>query len=314
MRFWFSVLLLMGLTACAAQPTAAPVPPPTATPARPAPPVLGSFDSGSVANINLDDYPIIPTIGPAAIAVYKAGIAEGNNPHVFSKLGDCMTENPYFLGPFSAGQYDLGEYQSLQTVIDQFAGISSRGQSWDKDSFATVGLASASGFNVAGPLNAMWADPKWCQGGETPLACEYRVTHASLALLMFGTNDVTYTEPDKFDFYLRTLVEESLARNVLPLLSTFPTRPEEPEQSRLFNQIVAKIADDYDLPLINLNRALKDLPHEGVDPNDTSHLSVPPDKRVDVFSAENLQYGFTVRNLVTLQAMEAVLTAVASSQ
>jgi hypothetical protein len=310
MRFWFSILLLIGLTACAAQPTATPIPPPTATPARPAPPVLGNFDSASVANINLDNYPIIPAIGPAAIAIYKAGIAGGNQARVFSKLGDCMTENPYFLGPFSAGQYDLGDYQSLQTVIDQFAGVSSRGEGWDNDSFATVGLASASGFNVAGPLNAMWADPKWCKGGETPLACEYRVTRSSLALLMFGTNDVTYTEPDKFDFYLRTLVDESLARDVLPLLSTFPTRPEEPEQSRVFNQIVATIADDYGLPLINLNRALKDLPHEGVDPNDTIHLSVPPDKRVDVFSPETLQYGFTVRNLVTLQALEAVLTAV----
>jgi hypothetical protein len=31
---------------------------------------------------------------------------------------------------------------------------------------------------------------------------------------------------------------------------------------------------------------------------------------VDVFTKDNLQYGFTMRNLVTLQALDAVLKAV----
>ena len=37
---------------------------------------------------------------------------------------------------------------------------------------------------------------------------------------------------------------------------------------------------------------------------------IPPDGRVDVFSTENLGYGFTQRNLVTLQALDVVLRAV----
>jgi hypothetical protein len=283
---------------------------PLAAPTRPAPPKLGAFDPASVKDIKLDDYPVIPVISPEAVATYRAGISAGNNPHVFSKLGDCMTENAYFLSPFSAKQYDLGAYADLQPVIDQFAGAPARQGDWTQDSFATPGLAAAKGFNVAGPLDPTWANPKWCHGGESPAACEYRVAKPSLAIIMFGTNDASYTDAASYDYYLRTLVSLTLQNGTLPLLNTFPTRPEAADKSLLLNQIVIKIATDYGVPLVNLNRALEALPNHGVDPKDTIHLSVPADQRVDVFSAQNLQAGFTVRNLVTLQALQAVLTAV----
>ena len=307
MRRWFLLLVCL-LTACTSATLATPTP---SAPTRPAPPVLGGFDPATVADIALDDYAIIPEIGAQAKAIYQAGIAAGNNPRVFSKLGDCMTENPNFLAPFSAGQYELGEYASLQTVIEQFAGTPARaGQGWTDDSFATVGFAAASGFNIAGPLDPIWANPKWCTAGESPLACEYRVAKPSLAIIMFGTNDVTYTNADTYNFYLRTLVATTLDHNILPLLNTFPTRPEDPAKSLLLNQIVVKVALDYGVPLVNLNRALEPLPHHGVDPADTIHLNVPPSARTDVFTTENLHYGFPMRNLVTLQTLEAVLDGV----
>jgi len=281
-----------------------------ALPARPAPPKRGTFDPASVSSIRLSDYPVIPVIGPGVVALYRAGLARGNNPRVFSKLGDCMTETEYFMAPFALRNYDLGSYTDLQAVIDQFAGVPARQGDWQKDSFATTGLAAAQGFNVAGPLDPTWANPQWCKSGESPAACEYRVARPSLAVIMFGTNDATYTEPAAYDYYMRTLVALTLDNGVVPLLNTFPTRPEAPEKSLLMNQIVVKVAADYGVPLVNLNRALEALPNHGVDPQDTIHLSVPADKRVDVFSAQNLQAGFTVRNLVTLQALQAVLQAV----
>ena len=293
--------------------TAAPTTVPTVaatTIARPATPVFGAFDLKSVSSIKLDDFPVIPAISATARAIYQAGIAAGHNPRVFSKLGDSMTENPYFLVTFSQGQFDLGQYRDLQAVLDHYQGVPARSGNWDKDSFATVGLASASGFNVAAPLDATWADPKWCHGGESPAACEYRVASPSVALIMFGTNDVGLTDAASYDFFLRSLIEQTIDSGVLPLLSTFPTRPENPDKSLLLNQIVVKVAEDYDIPLVNLNRALEPLPNHGVNPADTIHMSVPPDGRVDRFTADDLQYGFTMRNLVTLQALQAVLKAV----
>ncbi|MCL5996087.1 MAG: SGNH/GDSL hydrolase family protein [Chloroflexi bacterium] len=300
------IALILGAVACATAPSTTP----TATTRRPPAPVLGQFDPASVSSIKLEDYPIVPAVSPSMREVYQAGLQQGNNPNVFAKLGDCMTENPYFLGPFSQGKYDLGEYKSLKPVIDQFIGHPTRGKDWTQDSFATVGLASASGFNIAAPLDSTWADPKWCTAGESPLACEYRVTRPSIAVIMFGTNDVNYTDAATYDFYLRTIISETLGHNIVPILNTFPTRPEDPQKSLLLNQIVVRVAQDYDVPLVNLNRALEELPNHGVNPQDTTHLTTPPDERVDVFTPENLKTGFTVRNLVTLQALEAVLKVV----
>ena len=307
------------LGACGPAATASPpanTPPPTAVPtvaaaaiARPATPVFGSFNPSSVSSIKLGDFPVIPAISATARAIYQAGLGRGHNPRVFSKLGDCMTENPFILVTFAQGQYNLGPYSDLQAVLDHYKGVPARSGGWAKDSFATVGLASASGFNVAAPLDATWADPKWCHGGESPATCEYRVASPSVALIMFGTNDVGLTDAASYDFFLRSLIEQTIDSGVLPLLSTFPTRPENPDKSRLLNQIVVKVAEDYDIPLVNLNRALEPLPNHGVNSADTIHMSVPPDGRVDRFTADDLQYGFTMRNLVTLQVLAAVLRA-----
>lgn len=311
-------LLVTGLLAACAPaspvptPTLTALPSPAAAPSaqRPAPPVFGQFDPASVADIHLDDYPVVPEVSPAMRALYQAGLARGNNPRVFSKLGDCMTENPNFLGQFGEGRYNLGEYGYLKEVVDHFSGVPARGSGWDQDSFATIGLAAASGFNIAGPLDPTWANPQWCSAGESPLACEYRVAQPAFAVIMFGTNDVTYSTPADYNYYLRTIVIQTLDHDVVPILSTFPTRPEDEAKSLLLNQIVVRVALDYNIPLMNLSRALEPLPFHGVDPKDTIHLSVPEDKRVDNFAGENLQAGFTVRNLVTLQALDAVWRAV----
>jgi hypothetical protein len=291
-KIFFLILVLAVATACSS--STAP------TIKHPPLPQLGTFDPSTVKDIKLDSYPVVPAISENAKLIYQSALKAGNNPKAFSKLGDCMTENPYFLGPFGAGQFDLGSHASLKGVLDYF----------DSESFSRKGYAAAGGFNVAGPLDSTWSDPTVCKGGESPLACEYRTHKPSIALIMFGTNDVSYTEPDAYNYYLRSIISQTLDANVLPVLSTFPTRPENPQKSVLLNQIAIKVAQDYDLPLINLSRALEPLPHHGVDPADTIHLSAPPDKRVDVLTTENLQFGFTVRNLVSLQALEAVLAAV----
>jgi hypothetical protein len=308
-----AVVAVLLLSAC--QPAATPAPTTEAKAAlptlvSPALPPLDAFDPASVAGIDLAAYPVIPTISANARAIYQTGLARGNRPGVFSKLGDCMTENPYFLVTLADGDYDLGQYSALADVIDYFSQAPARTEQWDKNSFATVGLAAASGFNIAGPLDATWADPAWCKGGESPAACEYRWAQPSVAIIMFGTNDVAYTDAATYNYFLRTLVADTVSRGILPLLNTFPTRPEDPEKSLLLNRIVVRVAEDYDVPLINLNQALEPLPYHGVDPNDTIHLSVPADQQVDYFTPDHLESGFTMRNLVTLQALQAVLAAV----
>lgn len=263
-------------------------------------PVLGEFDPADVADIDLSEIPILPEISDPARQVYERALEQGRSPNSFAKVGDCMTDTPLFLVPLGDGEYDLGEHDELQTVVEQYT-------TGEINSFNRKSQAAAGGFNTASIVDSMWANPEFCEPGETPLACEFRITEPSVAVIMFGTNDVQYLDAAQFDYFLRSIVVETLRNDTLPLLSTFPVRPEFPEQTKLFNQIVVKVAQDYDMPLINLWRALEDLPNQGVDPEDPTHMTAPEDELVCYFIDENMQAGFNVRNLLTLQALDAVL-------
>ncbi len=265
-------------------------------------PVLGDLDLEVVAQIDLSAYPEVPPISENAVSIYQGGVERGSDPHAFIKVGDCMTHNPYFLIPFGAGEYNLGQYAALQSAIDYF-------RQSDFDSFARESQASAGGFNAASVLDSLWANPQYCQSGETPLSCEQRIVKPSLALIMFGTNDVFSLNEAQFDYALRQVVVETIRNGTLPVLSTFPQRPEFPDKAVLFNQIVAQIAGDYDVPLINLWLALQTLPNLGVDPIDTTHMTVPASGAACYFVGDNLQFGFNVRNLLTLQTLNAVIEA-----
>jgi hypothetical protein len=331
----FITLLLVGLLLAACVPTATPtVPPPTVTEVFPTPtaeadtggveaiaasidltpPTLGDFDPASVADIDINDYPVMPEVTAHARAIYARGLAEGHNPKRFSKIGDCMTAAEAFLTPFGTDDYNLGTYTDLQPVIDYYGSVPARGEGFDLDSFANPGLSTASGFNSASVLDPTWANPNWCRPNEAPLDCEYRVSQPSLALIMFGTNDTFYLEAEYFDFHLRNVVLRTIEANVVPVLNTFPTRPEFPEKSVLFNQIVIQIAEDYDLPLINLWLALQAVPGQGVNTEETIHLTIPEDGKTGYLDEAHLTAGYTYRNLVTLQALDVLWRGLAGEE
>lgn len=275
---------------------------PTPTLVMPPAPVMGELDMEALAAVDLAEFPIIPEISDNALAIYRAGLDAGADPHSFAKVGDCMTDNPNFLIPIGSNEYALGEYESLAAVIEFYA-------SEELDVFGRKSQAAAGGFNSASVLDSMWANPEFCEAGETPLACEFRLTNPSVALIMFGTNDVFYLAEPQYDFFLRSIVAETIQRGVLPVLSTFPLRPEFPEKSLTYNQIVAQVALDYDVPLINLWQALEPLENQGIDQVETTHMTAPENNAACYFLSDQLDYGFTVRNLVTLQTLEALLAA-----
>jgi len=271
------------------------------------PPTLGEFDEASASNIDLADYPNLPELTDMARAIFARGQASGRNPHMLSKIGDCMTAADYFLVDFAGDSYNLGQYADLQRVVDFFSTQTEDILPPKTNAFASPGLATDSGFTTSSVLDSTWADKDICEANESPLACEYRLSNPAYSFIMFGTNDVFYFEPAMFDYYLRLIVLETINSDVVPLLYTFPVRPEFPEKSLLFNQIIVKIADDYDLPLVNLVVALEDLPNQGVNVEDTIHMSLPENDAVAIFNDDTLQAGYTVRNLLTLQTLDVML-------
>ena len=252
--------------------------------------------SSAYRAIDLFAYPVVPVNLGRAREIYRRGQALGRNPHVVSKVGDCISDNAHFLSPFGLGNYNLGRYGYLQDVINHFG-----------ESLAFTSLAAYNGLVTPAVLDPVFANPLACQPGETPLRCEYRVHNPSVAVIMFGAQDMLFVSPQDFERNLRRIVHESIQAGVVPILSTFPGNLEHWETAVQYNQIVVQVALDYNVPLMNFWRALYGLPNRGLN-TDGRHLSLPLTTSGDLSDA-NLQRGYPLRNLVTLQALDAVWRA-----
>jgi hypothetical protein len=260
--------------------------------------VNGALDglpvTGTAVEAPGDNLPYLSGISSHAREVFLAGQALGNRDFAFSLVGDSNTDNPAFLVAFDLGQYALGDYAHLEDTISYFAG------SFIRDSAAAVG-----GFNTAKVLDPAQADGR-CQGGESPLACEYRLHQPSVALILLGTGDQHTWQG--FEARYRQIIELTEAHGVVPVLITKVDDLESLENTAppgTINGIIRRLAVEYDVPLLDLRMAVEGLPNRGTIA-DGFHFNSPPDGRTTTFDAEHLLYGFTVRNLTALQALDAL--------
>lgn len=235
------------------------------------------------------DMPVIPTgVSQRAIEIYLQGLALGNHPQAFSKIGDCDATPTWFLGDFDSGPdaYSLGEYAALQPAIDYFQG------SWGRDS-----VAVRRGFTAASVLAPLWADPALCQANETPLACELRLHRPSFALILLGTNDVN--RQDVFEGNMRTVLDTLIANGVVPILAT---KADNLEGDHEINATIARLAYEYRVPLWNFWLAVQPLPNGGLQ-EDGAHLTFAGNHFDD---PQRMQAAWPWRNLTALQTLDAV--------
>ncbi len=275
-------------TASASPPTPQRSPTRQGTPGAPAAPTatptLGANDWKKL--------PIIPPISERMSAIYRRGLEMGNNPHAFSKIGDCGSTPAWFLGDFDRGEryYSLGKYQELSRVIQEFQG-----------SFDRVSLAARSGFNASALFVPLWSDRSYCQPGEAPLTCEYRVHRPVIAFIMLGTNDVWH--PQEFEPQMRKIIEYSLDLGVIPILST---KADNQEGDGSINATIARLAFEYEVPLWNFWAAVYPLPGHGLQ-EDQVHLTWGRNLFDD---PQAMSKAWPMRNLTALQVLDAVWRAV----
>jgi hypothetical protein len=236
--------------------------------------------------------PIVPTVSDTARAIYQRGLEMGNNPQAFTKVGDCQTSTDFFLVDFDhPGQYSLGdEHAELQATIDYYQG-----------SFSRQSLAVKDGFNVAAVLSPLRADPKQCNAGETPLACEYRLNKPTVALISMETNFKQRTA-DEYGKYMRQIVAYTISQGIVPVLGT---KADDIEGNNAINTEIAMIANEYDIPLWNFWAAAHPLPNNGFDTglNDGFHLSF---SRNFFDEPKNMLSAWPWRNLTALEVLDAM--------
>ncbi len=267
----------------------------TATPG-----LKASLPAGTPTKLAAEDWktlPVIPVgVSQAALAIYKRGLQLGNNPHAFSKIGDCQSITPYFLSYFDEpGQYDLGPYTDLQQTIDWYAG-----------SFSRESVAVKGGFNAAAILSPLRADPHQCKSNENPVTCELRLNHPSVAII--SLEEWWAGHPENYEKYMRQIIETVIGKGVVPILAT---KADNLEGNFLINQTIADLAQEYDVPLWNFWASVQDLPDHGLqeyDPwgqVDMFHLTISDSYYFyDDPNAEPT--GWSMRDLTGLQALDAV--------
>jgi hypothetical protein len=240
--------------------------------------------------------PILPTIHRDMCAVYEAGQAARNQAGVVSKIGDSNSASASYLTPIAEGRYDLGPYAFLEPAVDLFGA-----------SFASVPVAARVGMNSMAVFDPFWADKVRCDTGESPLACEYRLSQPAAAVIMFGVNDTRVLNSQEYRAQITRLIEESLDTHVIPLLVAFSTNPTEWDYGGTlrFNLAMIEAAREYNVPVINFWSAAQALYRAGVG-DDNIHLT-QSGASFRVGSAESY-YGLPLHNLLVLHALDALRT------
>ena len=234
------------------------------------------------------DWPIVPIVSERVKQIYRVGLVNGNDPHAFSKIGDCQNVVSLFLGTFDrTGSYTLGnEFDYLQSTIDHFKG------SWIRQS-----IAGFYGFNAASELNPIFNDPKQCNADETPVACEVRLHKPSLAIISLETwwgNDTK-----DYEKYMRQILDFLIEEGIVPIIGT---KADNQEGDNSINFTIAKLAYEYDIPMWNFYAAVQNLPGKGLT-EDGFHLSFGQN-RFDI--PVEMRSAWPWRNLTALQSIDAV--------
>ncbi len=206
-------------------------------------------------------WPVIPQVSGTVLDIYRHGQELGRNPNAFSKIGDCQNIKEAFMGFFDRQNVFLSEgQQGFQETIDNFKGY------FNRDGFAVKG-----GLNAPSSLNPLMSDPTACQADENPLQCEVRNNNPAFAFVSF---ELWYKgrSAENYESYLRQVLDYLISEGVVPILIT---KADNTEGDDSINYTIAKLAYEYDLPMVNWWYTAHTMPNNGMDTtrNDNFHIS-----------------------------------------
>ncbi|HWO48027.1 MAG TPA: SGNH/GDSL hydrolase family protein [Solirubrobacterales bacterium] len=276
---------------------------------------LGSVFSHEASAAEWEELPVVPVLGPVVVGhlekVVDRGERFGNRPGVFAKIGDSITASPSFLQALGCQSPRLGAWSELRGTLEFFgAAAVPRGSEEARcsvsNSYSRVGVAAVPGWRAVDALAPLESPPE-CQGLPA-VSCELQLLHPSVALIMFGTNDLEDFSAVEFRRDLARVSRLVSSAGTIPVVSTIPPRPRQPFSQRVarFNAEIAALAENRALPLWNFWRqmAAPGVPDQGLG-EDGVHPSVlcPPCTAID-FRPAGLRQGYALRNLGALRVLD----------
>ncbi|MBT8480913.1 MAG: SGNH/GDSL hydrolase family protein, partial [Myxococcales bacterium] len=215
----------------------------------------------------------------------------------FSKMGGSSAASRAFLHCFATSYVDLGEHQDLAETVAYFA-------AGRRNSFNRESEAAGVSWNLRYVLG----------GRPANFRNELARTQARWALILFGGNDAQNENERVYVKRLVYLVEEITEMGVVPILgAALPRRNAYKDRwIRRFNAITEAVATHWSLPYIDYHGALSALPRKGL-ARDGVHPNVLGQgglKAACRFTDRGLRYGNNLRNLLTLEMLDALRDAV----
>lgn len=276
---------------------------------------LGSVFSHRARAAEWEELPVVPALGPEVTAhlekIAARGESLGNNPGVFAKVGDSITASPSFLQALACNSPELGAWAGLGETLEFFGGTAvprgaEEAQCAVSNSYSRLGIAAVGGWRAVDALAPRESFPE-CQGLPA-VSCELQLLRPSVALIMFGTNDLEDFKAVEFRRDLASVVRRVSAAGTIPVISTIPPRAQPRFSPRVarFNAEIAALAENRALPLWNFWRQMTGpgVPDLGLS-EDGVHPSVlcPPCTAID-FRPAGLRYGYALRNLGALRVLD----------
>ena len=295
-------------------------------------------DDGTSEPVSWQDAPVIPEMDDETreqfLTDVAAADARGQNADVFAKVGDSNTELPWNLYGFGCRAVDYGNQEEYEPIVERFRQVefplAGEPGCTPINSFSRFSAATRSGTFSVFPVSRIRdtgafgrPDPA-CDPAETPLDCEIRLIKPRYTIVMTGTNDLGLdinflgTKPGGSTFVrLSLLVARARQAGSVPILSNLPPSwvPKTHDIDEwggiiTANEQIQELADEVNVPLINLWRAMTEEQMINRGLSDGVHLNVyGGNDSPDVFansvnlSDEALRYGANRRNLIWLQTL-----------
>jgi len=234
--------------------------------------------------------------GLRAIAGREPGAADD----VFAKVGDSITVSTSFMHCFAGSAVDLDGRDLAATHTHFLGGVAGTTTPYDRDSQAAEVGRTAS----------------WIVSGDpSPLSTEIAAISPRYALVMVGTNDVGFVNTLTYAERYLDLVDGLLDRGVVPTLSSIPPRDDSVDADArvpLFNLVARGVAQGRQIPFVDYHAELVPLPDhglggDGVHPRRSSLGAC-------VLTAEGLNAGYNVRNLISLEALDRMRRVVSGGE
>lgn len=290
--------------------------------------------------------PIVPELDEDAsenlLEAVEAANEAGNRPGVFAKIGDSNSDFPGNLYGLGCRPVQYGSHEDMAPIRERFASQGLGGldtfpgcrpaNSFSRDSVAAV--VGAWTEWVQRPIEDLRnvtdipiAADDFCPGDISVLECELGLLEPRYATVMIGSNDVYrgFELGGTFRDSLEDLIDTVRDHDVVPILSTVAPMTESIDgaEERVIeaNEVISELAEDEDVPLINLWRAMNEpqmvdrgLGQDGVHFNVFGGENNPEIlSNSVVFTDEALRYGANRRNLIWLQTLDALERSVAAA-